>query len=215
MTSSTFRSCPTNTNNLSPFSTNSTQCRRLNMGSDVLTGLPPTKTTNNSFYQSPKEVGTRKRPVNAIKSGNISYAKYSVPNFHNGLEMSFECVDNSSVFPKNIYNKQPFASKSPSLEGPRDSTYVYIHVPGVTEHSPFSSRFGYHRFPETYEYGTGEQSRGYVETPGCHSCANDTPKDMAPARFYTEYHLQNSPSQFRKMIGQTPNPKSHNTLIGL
>jgi hypothetical protein len=184
------------------------------MGTPTYAGLPSEKFTNNVF-QGEQLSGTRIRPPHFIKSPSTSYVKYSVPNMKNALDLSFECTGNSSVFPKNIYNKQPFASMSPSLEGPRDESYVYIHVPGVTEHSPFSSRFGYHRFPKTYEYGTGTQSRGYVEAEGCHSCANDTPQNMAPGRFYNEYYLQNSPTEFRKMIDQKPNPASFKTLIAL
>ena len=191
--------CPVNTDNLSPFSSTSTRCRHHEMGDD------------NSLVAM--NGSTRVRQPYSIKSPSTEYLRYSVPNATKALDLSFEMPENVSVFPRNIYKKEPFASKSPSLDGPRDSQSIYIHIPGVTVHSPYSSRFGYNRFPQTYEYGIGTQSRGYVEASGCHSCANDTPKNMAPDRFYTEYHLKNTPTEYRKMTSKSPNPKSYETLI--
>ena len=108
--------------------------------------------------------------------------------------------------------KQAFSQEIfTSLEKFRDTSLLYTYSPDPrdckerSDHPTHqSSRFGYNRFPETYEYGVGMQSRGYVEPTKCHECANDTPKNMAPEKFYTDYHLRSTPTEYRKMINQRP-----------
>ena len=152
----------------------------------------------------------RIRPPLKIKSPNASYIRYSVPEPTGVLDQNGWYPGEISVFPRNIYKREPFANKTPSLAPPRDLNLLYTYAPTGEpcrerdNHTVTASRFGYNRFPETYEYGTGTQSRGYVEPYGCHSCANDTPPNVAPKKFYTTYHLKGTPTEFRKMVGQGP-----------
>ena len=153
----------------------------------------------------------RIRPPFKVNSPPTSYIKYSVPDPTGILNQNDWYPGEISVFPRDIYKREPFANQTPSLSPPRDLNLLYTYAPiGSMEckerdmHTITPSRFGYNRFPETYEYGTGTQSRGYVESRFCHECANDTPPDVAPKKFYTTYHLKGTPTEFRKMVGQEP-----------
>jgi hypothetical protein len=169
---------------------------------------------NNKYHQVEAKgqdvSSSRIVPSYIIPVQNVKYIRYSVPNATNSLNLLVESSDNASVFPRNIYKKEPMASLSPSLEGFRDKTLLYTYSSDPVDckerstHTIASSRFGYNRFPETYEYGLGMQSSGYVEPTKCHSCANDTPKNMAPQIYYMDYHLRNTPTELRKMINQRP-----------
>jgi hypothetical protein len=80
---------------------------------------------------------------------------------------------------------------------------MYTYSPDPEDHKERStqteraSRFGYDRFPN--EYGTGQWSRGYIEPEECHACASDTPKNMAPQKFYNAYNLEGTPTEGRRM----------------
>ncbi len=128
------------------------------------------------------------------------------------LNLNSQFPTDISIFPRNIYRKYPFASKSPYLDLPRDTKSMYTFCPDPnldghrerSKHTLNQSRFGYNRLPDGFEFLAGPQSRGYVEVPFCHDCAQDTPADVAPERFYDELNLKASPTEFRKMIGMNP-----------
>jgi len=191
-------SCPVCNDNLSHFSSSEAKCRYHRIGTGGLAETP--------------QGSHRVRKPHRIEPSNVARLKFSVPDSKKSLNMLVEDINNASVYPRNIYAKEPMSNLSPSLEGFRDTTLLYTYAqkndPLMCKerntHTVLPSRFGYNRFPDTYEYGTGMQSRGYVEPAGCHDCANDTPKNMAPQRFYTDYHMRSSPTELRKMIGQQP-----------
>lgn len=188
---------PINTNNRHPFSNNIANSKYHSIESSTLA-------------DSPRGVYRTRQPY-SIHVSNTSYLKYSVPNASDALELSKVKINEASVFPRNIYKRHPVANKSPSLEKFRDLSLLYTYSSDpidckerIFHPSHQSSRFGYDRFPGTYEYGIGMQSRGYVEPTNCHDCVNDTPKNMAPEKFYTDYHLRSTPTEYRKVIDQRP-----------
>lgn len=147
----------------------------------------------------------RVRDSKSLNSNDTKYLKYSVPGSLCYLDLSLDLPEDTSVFPRNLYKKNPFAY-SPSYNIiPRDTKHLYTYSPnGYCPkeqnffHTATSSRFGYDRFPN--EYGLGTQSRGYIEPPGCSSCSMlDIPRDMAPERFYSDFHLFNTPTEFIKL----------------
>ena len=139
----------------------------------------------------------RSRPTKSTK-----YFFYSIPGVSSALDLNKESSDNVSVFPRNIYDKSPLAYSPSLLIIPRDKEYLYTYSPDPSDnkerskHTITPSRYGYDRFYN--EYGLGTQTRGYIEPAECNACASDTPADMAPKRFYTAYHLQNTPTEARK-----------------
>ena len=152
-----------------------------------------------------------------MNSYNPKYLNYSIYNLtreikpissSDSLDLSFDTINNASVFPRKIYEKSPFAYNPSLLVIPRDINYLYTYSPDPLDRkerstqTPTASRFGYDRFYN--EYGLGIQSRGYIEPAECGRCASDTPKNMAPQRFYTSYHLENTPTEFRKMDSIIP-----------
>lgn len=183
------------------FSTNTTQCKY--------------KTVEPSHKSHPSS--TNDRDSKHIKSQPTKYLKYSTTTndkfaSNSALNLNNELPENVSIFPYNIYGKNPFANKSPSLNGPRDNNLLYVYAPEEEKvadkssiltsernsHTITASRFGYDRF-SAFEYGSGPQSRGYVEPSYCNECANDIPPNMAPLKFYTEHHLKNTPTELRKI----------------
>jgi len=191
-------SCPVCNDNLLPFGSSKNKCRyhRVEQG---------------GLAEHPQGSHRTRRPYH-IDSPNASRLRFSVPDSQKALNLLVQDQNGASVFHRNIYGKEPMASRSPSLEGFRDNSLLYTYSQPNDPvwckerdvHPEIDSRFGYNRFPQTVEYGTGMQSRGYIEPAECHECANDTPKDMAPQRFYTEYHMRSTPTEFRKMIDQRP-----------
>lgn len=180
------------------FSANTTQCKY--------------KTVEPSYKSHPSS--TNDRDSKHFKSQPTKYLKYSTITNNNkfasnsALNLNDELPENVSIFPYNIYGKNPFANKSPSLDGPRDNNLLYIYAPENADrssilasernsHTITTSRFGYDRYE--LEYGAGGQSRGYVEPSYCNECANDIPPNMAPKKFYTEHHLKNTPTELRKI----------------
>lgn len=150
----------------------------------------------------------RVRDQASINRSNPEYLNYSVPNSKKGLDLSFELPQNTSVFPRNIYKREPFGSSISLLISPRDKEYLYTYSPDPrdrkerSKHTLTASRFGYDRFYN--EYGVGSQSRGYIEPNDCLTCSPDTPDNVAPNRFYTAYHLENTPTELRKRLGLQP-----------
>jgi len=189
---------PVDTNNLSPFASNVKTGRYHTVDGSIRT-LADTPLTSNRIRRSYK--------VNPPETG---YIRYSVPNATAILDQTYWEPGEISVFPRHIYRREPFSNLAPSLEAPRDANYLYAYAPPGEYckerdvHTITPSRFGYDRFPQTTEYGVGTQSRGYIEPGYCHECANDTPKGVAPERFYTAYHLRSTPTELRKMTGQQP-----------
>jgi hypothetical protein len=145
----------------------------------------------------------RIREPSKINRANSNYLKYSVDDATSDLKLNNSLPQDSSVFPRKIYEKEPFGGSISYLIAPRDINLLYTYSPRHedekerTSHPLTASRFGWDRFPN--EYGLGPQSRGYVEPPECSNCAQDTPKNMAPNRFYTAHHLKGTPTEFRKM----------------
>lgn len=195
-------SCPVCNNNLNPFSSNAQRCEYHSIeGANLSTFSKGSHRTRRPYRIEPKE---------------NKYLRYSVHDATSAINLLPQDPNTASVYPRNIYARNPLSNKSPSLQGFRDTTLLYTYVPDPmqepgelackerSEHVPLSSRFGYNRFPETTEYGTGHQSRGYIEPIECHQCANDTPNKMAPQRFYTEYHMRSTPTELRKMTHQQP-----------
>ena len=127
---------------------------------------------------------------------------YSQPSNIKGLDGSYEKKKDISVFPRNFYSRHPFAPSVSYFVQPRDTRIHYTYDPdpyaGKERHThvPVHSRFGYDRFFN--EYGAGPQSRGYIEPPEC-SC-NEAPPDTAPARFYSDFHLSQNPTEFRSNL---------------
>jgi hypothetical protein len=193
---------PVFSNNREPFSSSSISSR-------YHTVEPYPLEENGNLANAPRG-SHRIRPPHAINVDSTRYLRFSVPDATSKLDLTKIDSDKASVFPKNIYVREPVASHSPSLEKFRDATLLYTYSPDPNDckerntHTMNASRFGYDRFPETYEYGVGMQSRGYVEPTNCHACANDTPKDMAPQKFYDEYHFRHTPTEYRKIINQQP-----------
>lgn len=198
-------SCPVCNNNKAPFAQHSESCRYHPLGSGA-----------RNLSNSPKGSHRTRKPYRISPNEN-EYLRYSTPNIESSLNTLIQDSKTASVFPRNIYDRNPMGNLSPSLQGYRDTTLLYTFVPDPmkepgyrlpckerSEHVPLSSRFGYNRYPETVEYGTGHQSRGYIEPVECHECANDTPKGMAPQKFYTEYHMRSTPTELRKMTSQQP-----------
>jgi hypothetical protein len=196
-------SCPVCTNNRAPFAQDAESCK-----------YHPVEGHNLSNF--PKGSHRIRKPYRISPVEN-EYLRYSVPNAQDALNTLIQDPHTASVFPRDIYDRYPMGNLSPSLEGFRDTTLLYTYVPDPMRepgshlpckersiHTPLSSRFGYNRYPQTVEYGTGHQSRGYIEPAECHECANDTPKGMAPQKFYTEYHMRSTPTELRKMIHQEP-----------
>jgi hypothetical protein len=191
-------SCPVCKDNLSPFSSSHSKCQYHRIGPGGLA-------------EHPQGSHRIRRPYR-IEPAEVSKLRFSVPGSQSALNLLVEDQNNASVFHRNIYAKEPMASRSPSLEGFRDKTLLYTYAQKNDPvwckerdvHPEIDSRFGYNRFPNNTEYGTGMQSRGYIEPAECHDCANDTPKNMAPQRFYTDYHMRSTPTEFRKMIDQRP-----------
>lgn len=200
--------CPAQTSNTDAFSDTFKNCRYQNLSNVV----DQADTPNSSI---------RIRPPIKMRENERSpkYLRYSVPNATKSLDLSFTYPQYASEFPKNIYNKEPFAGSIDYWHSPRDPNWLYTYAPSPYDAGPYptqnpsafsqnlkfkdryshpetQSRFGYDRFLN--EYGVGEQSRGYVEPPECHLCG-DTPKDVAPLRFYDPYHLFAVTSEFRKM----------------
>lgn len=199
-------SCPICTNNRAPFSSQSSKCRYHPVEA-------PTKTNLSNF---PEGSHRTRRPYK-MQPTDEKYIRYSVPQSQEALNTLVQNPDTASVYPRNIYARDPMANRSPSLEGFRDNTLLYTYVPdpmnepgrlGCQErgphHTPLSSRFGYNRYPETVEYGTGHHVFGYIEPKECHECGNDTPRNMAPQKFYTDYYMRSTPTELRKMIHQQP-----------
>lgn len=200
--------------NIKPFVSNASSCNYDKIGTDF-PGSPYSVNANTP------QTSIRVRKPEKLNVSQNKYFRYSVlePDGHfaskerydsNFLDMSFDYPYKIGIFPNYLYTQYPFANKSPYMDPPRDKTLLYTYSPDPEDHKErsthtiFASRFGYDRFPGLPEYGVGEQSRGYVEPLKCHQCSNDTSPDMAPQRFYTKYHLQESPTEFRKMIGMNP-----------
>jgi hypothetical protein len=150
----------------------------------------------------------RTRTIQKMSLPSTSYLRYSVPESTKKLDLMFAMPENSDVFPLNIYSKEPFAYSPSYLIIPRDPNLLYTYSPQASNgkershHPENASRFGYDLFPN--EYGLGTQSRGYIEARECHSCAKDTPPNMAPKRFYDYYNLEQSPTEMRKYIHMEP-----------
>lgn len=150
----------------------------------------------------------RTRDVKKMNLPSTSYLRYSVPKSTEKLDMMFALPQNSDVFPLNVYTKEPFAYSPSYLIIPRDPNLLYTYSPDPRDgkersrHPEHASRFGYDRFPN--EYGVGTQVFGYIEPSICHDCAQDTPPNMAPDKFYTYYHLKETPTVFRSYIGMEP-----------
>jgi hypothetical protein len=198
-------SCPICTNNRHPFSSDANKCKYHPVES--------IKSTNLSNFPQGSH---RTRKPYRISPAKQEYIRYSVPNSQDALNTLMQDPNDASVYPRNIYAREPMSNKSPSLEGFRDTTLLYTYVPDPmsepgqlackerSQHTVLSSRFGYNRFPETVEYGTGHFTNGYIEAKECHECGNDTPKGLAPKRFYTDYYMRSTPTELRKMIHQEP-----------
>jgi hypothetical protein len=206
-------SCPICTNNRSPFSSDANKCKYHPVES--VTKLSDVVTSDNlsNFPQG----SHRTRKPYRISPAKQEYIRYSVPKSQDALNTLIQDPNDASVYPRNIYAREPMSNKSPSLEGFRDTTLLYTYVPDPmnepgqlackerSQHTVLSSRFGYNRYPGAVEYGVGIQSSGrFIEPTECHDCANDTPNGMSPSRFYTEYHMRSTPTELRKMIHQQP-----------
>jgi len=196
-------SCPVCTNNRHPFSSDANKCK-----------YHPVESTNISNFPQGSH---RTRKPYRISPAKQEYIRYSVPKSQDALNTLIQDPNDASVYPRNIYAREPLSNKSPSLEGFRDTTLLYTYVPDPmsepgnqlpckerSQHTVLSSRFGYNRYPETTEYGVGHSVFGIVEPKECHECGNDTPKGMAPKRFYTDYYMRSTPTELRKMIHQQP-----------
>jgi hypothetical protein len=177
-------------NNLDPFATNYLNCRYHTLESRNEADQPRTS--------------LRVREPANMKSPGTQYLQYSVPHSKDALDLSFDYPENSTVWPNNIYKKGVFAYSPSSLIIPRDKNYLYTYSPNPddgkerTMHTLTASRFGYDRFPN--EYGLGHFSKGFIEPVDCSSYSMlDFPKNMAPERFYSDYHLFWTPTEFRKM----------------
>ncbi len=156
----------------------------------------------------------RVRKINSYNRPDSKYLKYSIIGASDDLDNSAIEQKNAGVFPRQLYKKEPFAYSPSYLIVPRDVNYHYTYspepnpqIPGDkpkerSSHTERSSRFGYDRYPN--EWILGQFTRGYVEPPECHYCQPDIPKNMAPKRFYTDYHLLNNPTEFRKLDQSPP-----------
>lgn len=170
-----FGQCPSQNSNTDPFSNNFRDCRYHEMGA----GSEYTNAANTPN----SSIRVRKPEKMVVGTRSPKYLRYSVPNATKALDMSWTWPEDASEFPKNIYNKEPFAGSIDYWHSPRDPTWLYTYSPDPEDgkdrinHPPTQSRFGYDRFLN--EYGVGEQSRGYVEPPECHLCS-DTPTGVAP-----------------------------------
>jgi len=188
-----FGTCPSQNSNTDAYSNNFRACRYTELAS-----LSP----NESAIPPNSSIRVRKPTKMTVGTRSPQYLRYSVPHATKAMDKSWEWPEDSGEFPKNIYNKEPFAGSIDYWHSPRDPTWLYTYSPDPEDckdrinHPPTQSRFGYDRFLN--EYGLGEQSRGYVEPPECHLCS-DTPTGVAPLRFYDPYYLNTSPSEFRKM----------------
>lgn len=135
-----------------------------------------------------------------VQPTNVPYLQYSKPHAQKVLDQRTVDPSKATIFPRNIYAREPLAGGienyplySPLKNRPRDINIRYSYSKSGdkerSKHPEYSSRFGYDRFPN--EYGVGEQSRGYVEPPSCHSKTSnghcgDLPTGMAPNEFYEE-----------------------------
>jgi hypothetical protein len=202
--------CPSDNflDNNNPFSHSAQDCRY--------------HTLEGTSAASTPKASIRVRKPDIILANKNKYLRYSVldpetEQFVSNTALNLNSVPQGeiSIFPHDLYRKEPFANNSPYLNPPRDNTLLYTFSPdplldGVKErsvHTNFSSRFGYDRFADSsaLEYGTGVQVFGYVEPRHCHSCAKDTPKNMAPPRFYNYPNLEESSyTEYRKITGRLP-----------
>lgn len=155
-----------------------------------------------------KEYSSTRKLENKM-NGNQHNIPVNNPQFvaNTKLNMLTQPFNEVSVFPQNIYRKYPFSNMSPYLTTPQDLELLYTFSPDINvnkqrhDHPLNSSRFGYRLFESGLEYGAGEQVFGYVEPKECHECANDTPKNMALPKFYSEHYLKHSPTELRKING--------------
>ena len=183
--------CPVSTNNKSPFAYNANLCKYDKIQFDK----PP---ANEPFGSE------RTRNPMKINALNSKHLRYSVPESTKGLDLLYECQENSTVFPRNIYEKSPFGYSASYLIAPRDKDLLYTYSPDPSNlkerstHTLTPSRFGYDRFVN--EYGLGVQTRGYIEPSECNICSQDIPRDTAPQRFYTDFYLKQSHSEFEKTL---------------
>jgi hypothetical protein len=185
--------CPVSTNNKNPFSYNKNLCKYDKIEYDI----PP---ANEPFGSE--------RTRNPMKMNvlNSKHLRYSVPESTKGLDLLYECPEKSTVFPRNIYEKNPFGYSASYLIAPRDKELLYTYssdssnLKERSRHTLHASRFGYDRFVN--EYGLGTQVFGYLDPNECTMCSQDTPKNMAPERFYTDFYLKQSHSEFEKMLNE-------------
>lgn len=228
--------CPSQSNNKDRFSFSHETCRYhgVNAVSNLVTEDNASHLTSINTGISdnpatfPKGSLRMREPTKMKKDISVpKYLRYSVPNATKALDLSWSWPEDSSEFPKDIYNKEPFAGSIDYWHSPRDPEWLYTfqsdrrdEIPPEywrerTKHTETQSHFGYNFFDFSYppspsssgvspsyyglNYGTGEQSRGYVEPPVCHEPCNDSPPNVAPSRFYTPFYLKGSYTEFRKM----------------
>jgi hypothetical protein len=144
-------------------------------------------------------------PTFTVQPTKYPYLQFSKPNAQKDLANSYVNPDEASIFPRNIYSREPLAGGneqyphfSQMKNRPRDINTHYTYSPSGnkerSEHPEYFSRFSYDRFPN--EYGFGLASYGYIEPEDCHLC-HDNPPGMAPEEFYDERYSTANLTEFK------------------